>query len=136
MSKITPNFRGKIVKGRFYAFDQDMYNFYIESLNDQIVELSLKKYKKQRSDPQNKYYWGVVVKLISEHTGYREDEVHALLGSLFLKDYKVMGNKRYTVVKSSTSLKTDEFSEFVENCKRWAATELGVFVPEPSQISN
>lgn len=132
--KIIPQFKGVILKGRFWANDQEIYDSYIQSFEGKTVEMSIREWKKERSDKQNRYYWGVIVKLISESTGYSDDETHSILSSMFLKDHKELGGKRYTVVKSTTSLKTDEFKQYTEECKRFAATELGIFIPDPTQI--
>ena len=42
------------------------------------------KEKKSRSIQQNRYYWAVICKLISEHTGYTTDETHQILAEMFL----------------------------------------------------
>jgi hypothetical protein len=131
---ITPKFRGKILNGRFFPFDEEMYSIWNSSLNEKICELTIKEYKKQRSNEANRYYWGVVVKIISEETGYTPDEVHSLLSTMFLKDHKEFKGRRYTVIKSSSVLKTDEFHEFIEKSKRWASIELGLYIPDAEKI--
>jgi hypothetical protein len=73
MSKVAPKFRGKVVKGRFYPFEQETYDIWLSSLEDKIVSLSIKEFKNDRTNKQSAYYWAVIVKLISEDTGYTED---------------------------------------------------------------
>ena len=94
-------------------------------------------FKMPRSNPQNKYFHGLVVPMISEKTGYTLDETKDLLKSMFLKDEMYVktkdGVREYSVVKGSSKLKTDEFEDFMESCRRWASMELGISVPEPGE---
>lgn len=134
MGKIIPIFKGKVVRGRFYPFEQELYDGYLIGLEDKIVNLTIKEFKKNRTEDQNKYYWGVVVKLLGEELGYEKDEIHALLGTMFLKDHIELKGKRYTVVRSTAVLKTDEFSQYIEQCKRFAA-EQGIYIPDANKIN-
>jgi len=134
---ITPKFRGKILNGQFFPFDEEMYSIWVGSLNEKICELTVKEYKKQRSNEANRYYWGVVLKIILEETYGQwddEDELHEFLKAMFLKKHKVIKGKKYTFIKSSSKLKTDEFYEFIEKCKRWASIELGLYIPDAEKI--
>jgi len=75
-----------------------------------------------RSNPQNKYYFGVVVDMISEETGNEPEETHELLKLKFLKP---MGKA------NTTQLDTREFNLYIEKIQRWAAIELGCIIPDP-----
>jgi hypothetical protein len=127
------NFTGQIFEGKFIPFDGEAYRNYLLTLESEKVEVEVKKFRNSRSLEQNRYYWQIVAK-ISEHTGYTKDETHALLGSKFLKDHVDIQEgeemKRYTVVKSSSSLKTDEMAQYIEEAKQWAAQELQLFIPD------
>lgn len=126
-------FLGKIVENNFIPFDEEFYRDYLSTLEGDKVTVEVKKYRNSRSLEQNRYYWQIVSK-ISDHTGYTKDETHALLGSKFLKDHVDIqegeGMKRYTVVKSSSSLKSDEMAKYIEEVKMWAAQELQLFIPD------
>ena len=127
------NFTGKIVENEFIPFDYDSYLNHLSTLEGEKVEVEVKKFRNSRSLEQNRYYWQIITK-IAEHTGYTKDETHALLGSKFLKDHVDIqegeGMKRYTVVKSSSSLKSDEMAQYIEEVKMWAAQELQLFIPD------
>ncbi len=94
--------------------------------------LEIKKAKNKRSLRQNSYYWGVVVALVSDHTGYTTHEAHQELASMFLS-YTHENGKRF--VKSTTELNTLEFEQYTEKCRRWAATELDITIPLPNEIT-
>ena len=93
--------------------------------------------KKQRSNPENRYYWGVVVQLLSEHTGFSKDEIHEILKRKFLKDVKMVdtkkGYKEIELTRSTTELTTVEMEQFLSNIRIWASQEIDVFIPEPNE---
>lgn len=127
------SFTGKIIENKFVPFDDESYLTHLSLLEGEKVEVEVKKFRNSRSLEQNRYYWRIVA-IISENTGYTKDETHALLGSKFLKDHVDIQEgsemKRYTVVKSSSSLKSDEMAQYIEEVKQWASQELQLFIPD------
>lgn len=90
----------------------------------------LTPFKKKRTNPQNKYYWCVLVKFISEETGFDKDTTHAKLGERFRK---VMG-KGTPYVESTTKLTTKQMEEMNENIRRWGAEFLNLNLPLPNEV--
>ena len=86
--------------------------------------------KLTRSEKQNRYYWGVVLKTIGDDIGYLPDEVHQLMAKEFLRYEKAPGE---VFVRSTASLKTGEFEEYMSHVRRFAATELNILVPKPNE---
>jgi hypothetical protein len=76
--------RIKIESGRDYGFILSRINQNLNALKDGVYEISINKFRKSRSLQQNRYMWGVVYKLIADHTGYTADEVHQLMKDRFL----------------------------------------------------
>ena len=91
-----------------------------------------KKRKQIRSLQQNAYYHSVICKLISDHTGYEHEEMHQILAEMFLS-YEKDGR---SFTRSTTKLKTAEFEDYLERCRRWAAMELQVYCPLPNEPNN
>ena len=85
--------------------------------------------KETRSEKQNRYYWGVVLKIIGDDTGYTPDEIHQLMQKEFLK----YTHKGEVFFRSTTSLNTKEMEQYLEQVRRFASTELGIFVPLPNE---
>lgn len=106
-----------------------IYEF-VHAKEDWFV-INIEKAKQIRSLQQNKYYWGVVVKILSQHTGYTSDETHQELARMFLK-YE---NNGKLFVRSTTKLNTAEFEKFTEECRQWAASEMSVHIPLPNEIT-
>jgi hypothetical protein len=101
-------------------------------LEGKLCKVTIEEYKDGRSLNQNAYYWGVVIKLLCEHTGYFDDEMHEALKYKFLPNRPVeIGRETIKVTSSSTKLNTKEFMDYVEKIKAYAASELGVIIPDP-----
>jgi len=90
----------------------------------------IKKPEKKISDPQRKYYFGVLVKEISDYTGYTKDETHGKLGWLTRKEE----GKGIPRIRSITELSTGEMEEKNEEIRRWAATDLELSIKAPNEI--
>jgi len=93
---------------------------------------------KIRSIAENSYYWGVVIPLISNDSGYTKDEVHDLLKSMFLKNIKHIklpnGKvKEVITIKSTAELTTVEFEEFLTEVRTWASLEIDCYIPLPNE---
>jgi hypothetical protein len=93
---------------------------------------------KSRSDQQNKYYWGCVVQILSDELGYTQEEVHEIIKDKFLcvrvplknpKGLEIFG----WIKKSTTSLDTKEWEEFMTKIREWASQVLGIWIPEPNE---
>ena len=82
-----------------------------------------------RSNPQNKWYRGVVLEMISEETGHDPDDLHELFKYKF-NSSEVMGKR---VGKTTVNLTVKEFTEYVENIRRWAAEFLSMNIPDPDE---
>lgn len=109
------------------AFDK--IKNYLKPGNAYMVEIQRAKAK--RSLNQNRYYWGVIVSIISQGTGYSSDEMHQLLASMFLGYEK---NGKY-FVKSTTKLDTGEAEKYFEKCRNWAMEEFDLHIPLPNEIT-
>ena len=104
------------------------------------VTVTVSDTRPKRSNPQNRYYFGVVVELIYlalKESGWEvtREGTHELLRVRFLSEDRPIGNdgEFVTRVKSTTELDGKEFGEYVEDCKRFAAEYWNVVVPEPNE---
>ncbi len=104
---------------------------------DGDVVVSIAPRRATRSQQQNRWYWGVVVEMLSDHTGYTPDEIHDVLKAKFLPKRLAVsdGNGEirgeFVIGGSSRQLDKNEFAEFCESVRRWAAEDLGVVIPDP-----
>lgn len=94
------------------------------------VQVLIEPKKKRRSDRQNAYYWGVVIEILSDHTGYSPEEMHEALRNKFLGFYDKKTGLR--VVSSSAEQDTVEFEKYLTQIRAWAS-ENGIFIPLPNE---
>lgn len=108
------------------------------------IEVTVKRKRKRRSSEQNRYYWGVVVRIISAYLidfAPEQDAtpqvVHQYLKERFLP--LVLQEKPKMVlptgevvegVYSTTKLTTVQFMDYIERVLHWAA-ELDMIIPDP-----
>ena len=91
----------------------------------------IRKKNKKRSLNQNRYYWGIVIKMYGQEFGYTSNEVHQDFGKLFLPKY-MKNEKEYT--KSTTDLNTIEFENYLSECRMFAS-KGGLYIPEPNEVT-
>ena len=125
-------FTGSIDKGKLILDQPERYLVHLAGLNNRRVELILRKRRSKRSDSQNKYYWGVIIELLSNHCGYTSDEMHSALKIKFLSDHQE-DEKGLIRVGSTATLTTDEFIRYTNEIVRWSAG-MGVYIPDPGQV--
>jgi hypothetical protein len=126
---------GKVEKGKLTLKNQQIFQEELKGLVGEVV-VTVAEGRGKRSDAQNRYYWGIVMKLISDTTGYTPEEVHEFLKEKFLTDKKhiVIGGEERDIEKATTTrLTTKEFEEYIENIRAFASMELQINVPSPNE---
>ena len=127
-------FKGEIRNNKLRIFEQSKLTNLIHSLNNNRVELILRKETKKRSISANSYYWAVIVELFSKHLGYEADEMHEILKYKML-GYDVMeiNGEKVIKIRSTRHLTTDEFQNYIQKCIRWG-NSLGIEFPSPDEV--
>jgi len=105
---------------------------------DQAYFIRIEKVKKIRTLSQERYYRGVVVKIISDETGYEPSETHDVLKEMFAEKREIMlpNGKKIQIPLSNADMDTKQYSGYVDACRNWAAQELNCFIPAPDDITN
>ena len=93
-------------------------------------EVEIKVVSSTRSSQQNRYYWGVILKIISQETGFTPEEAHEVYKKKFLTYQKEYKGKKYDFVRSTTDLDIFEFGEYLDKVIGHARGELNLIVPE------
>lgn len=135
---IVPIFHGRVTpEGELKPFDTErtQRRAHLRALAGQDVEIVIRKKRSQRSVDQNKYWWSVPVRLLAEHCGYADDDMHyALLGECF--GYKVgPTGKQLPNVTGSSALSTEEFTRLIDWVLVWGPTEMGCYIPAPDKVA-
>lgn len=130
----------QIRNGRLFIQDRQRFDDTVKTIDPRWPLLvRVERLKAVRSQQANRYYWGVVVHYLCEHTGYSPDEMHAVLKAMFIPQAMALldGNgdvKGEIVIGGSTRLmKVDEFMDFCERIRIWAMDTLDVQIPLPNE---
>lgn len=142
---ISIEYQGRVEDdGKFMIWRQgEMLEALRTHFKGKEVTINISEKKKQKSSPQNKYYWGVIIPIVQE--GMREigepidkSRVHDMLKGMFL--YEEVVNKDsgeiLKVPRDFKDLSTIEFSEYKDNIQQWAAEWLHIVIPNPNEQTN
>ena len=127
---MNPIFLGTVKQGKLSFNNLQQFTDYLKSLGEKSVEIIVRKIIRIRSNNQNRYYWGVVVPLLVNATGYTTEEMHEALKMLFLKDL----TRKIPTLRSTADLTTTEFEDYLGKVRMWAAQELSCVIPEPNEV--
>jgi hypothetical protein len=97
-------------------------------------KVTITRYRRQRSDNQNRYLWGVAYKALKDATGQPAEDWHDyMLGEHFgWEEYDLFGKKKIRPRNRSSKLTTMEFMDFV-NFIQMRAAEHGIYIPDPNE---
>ena len=112
-----------------------IWEIHIPKKANWIYEVTLKRIWKDRSLNQNRYYFGVVLKILSEELWYTSEECHEVFKDrLLTKTYHPNKNKRIKLkrVVSTADLTTIEFEAYLTKIKAFALQKLWILIPDPN----
>ena len=125
--------------GKLRVFDQKTLDAWRIKHSGHDVVLSLKIKRKTRSSPQNAYYWGVIIPLITQAINdlgndFKEEETHEFLKSKFnAKQIEVADGHYLDIPQSTSKMDTVEFMTYIENIQQFASMMLGIYIPSPNE---
>lgn len=124
---------------------------YAEGLKEGKYSVYILDARKGRTMRQNRYYWGVVLKVIEEDTGIEVEDLHEYFKQKFSRrtDYNIGVNLSgaftgtemgveimqgiHDVCVSTKMLSTKHFTTYIDKIVRWAG-ERGLRIPAPNEI--
>jgi hypothetical protein len=129
------NYKGIIKNKQFIPDDPaaftDKFNRYKDG---ERCIIDVKKIKATRSILLNNYYWGVIIKYISDETGQDQNDVHEILKQMFLEPKIVkFGGVNHTIPASTASLDNEYFIIYANEIRDWASQFLNLYIPEPNE---
>jgi len=107
--------------------ESDKAKTYLRTLSALGVKVEIVQKRKSRSKWQNNWFHAVV-KEVSEYTGYETDETKEILKKKCGLGYVKNGHQ---FTRSTASLDTKEFTDFMERIIRVCAQELELIIPDP-----
>lgn len=137
--------------GKLPPEDSDYLRQALKARSGRLTDIIVRPHRARRSNPQSRYYWGVVVKtihlwMVGHGNAVTKDDVHEFLKQsvgrhLFIirvetdmpaKGKKPARREYQTIVRSSAKLNKQEFSDWMELIRAWAA-ERDVIIPLPGE---
>lgn len=115
-------------------------NKVFEQFDGKEIEITVDLAKKKRTNPQNSYWWGVVIPMV--HMGILEtgeliskEQIHEMLKMKFLSfDIPIDADGHFeTFTKTTSGLTTTEFNDLIEKVQQWGAEWLGIIIPSPNE---
>jgi hypothetical protein len=105
-------------------------------LEGKDIEVTIKAEQKRRSNRQNAYYWGIVVKVMADAAGYTPDEMHdALRHRLLLhRSFTNDAGEELEIPCSTAKLSAGEFEDYMRACRQFGAEFFGVYIPDPNEV--
>jgi len=125
------------------VFDRKgFYAYAAEHFPNQECVVTVQSKAEARSLRANNYYWAVVVEAAVQETGQDADTIHALWCEQFIPNehkrlefVNRMTEQRHVVNVTqrphSSGLDGTKFYDYVEQCRLWMQTWLGVSTPDP-----
>jgi hypothetical protein len=129
----------KVLNGKLEK-NRDLLSDVIKSLEGKDIIIAIEKKKKKRSNPQNAYYFGVVIPMmkqgfynsLGEHVG--TDEIHTFLKNRFLFK-EIVNENNAEIIKmpqSTTELTTIQFEEYLDKIREFGLEFLNITIPLPN----
>ena len=125
------SFTGNVKDGKL-DINRDEFERRLLHFEGKTVEIELKEWSDHKSRQYEKYYWGVILELASEYTGYTKDELHEVNKARHLpkRVFDIKAGQYITIAGSTRDLTLEEQMTFVEAVRREYA-ELGINIPDP-----
>lgn len=100
------------------------------------ITVSIGPEKKIGTDKQRKYYWSVIVSILSMLMGASKEEAHEALCAKLLRIDRPDLPRDCIVIKRYSQLSTVEREQYHEECRRLIAEWFpGSFIPIPNEAS-
>lgn len=108
-----------------------MFNARFLRLKNGTYTVKIERVKKRRTTDQNSLYW-MWLQCIADETGNTTDDLHEWFKRKLLVPRVVeIGGEKMEIAPSTTTLDTAQMTEYMNNVQAWAASELGITLPNP-----
>jgi len=127
----------EVSKGRLCLPNRALFAELVRGLKDGPYMLTVSKLRATRSRQANRYWWGVVVHVLSEHTGFTPEEIHEWAKAKFIPKRLALLNgngdvqDEYVIGGSTRKMSVSEFYDFVETVRLFANEHLDLHIPPP-----
>lgn len=131
---------GKInQKGQIITHHKGLIEKWAGSNKGKDVQITMESRTENRSNPQNRYYWGVCIPLIRAAINdlgneFSKLETHEFLKSKFnCKEVEIQDGHYIDVPLSTRKLDTIGFMDYITKIQRFSDEMLGIYIPDPDK---
>ncbi len=116
--------------------DPVAWRSYLSRQKGRDVWVVVTRQTKLHSDSQRAYYFGVEVDMVAAEIGESKEETHELLKEKFLprRRIELLNGKFLEMPPSTKPLTSEQMAEYITAIKVWAATFLGLSIPDPNEV--
>lgn len=132
--------RGRVTdQGKLKIFNKEVLTRWLADNKEKSVQIDFEVRKQKRSNPQNSYYWSVVVQMMKAAMNeygndFSTEETHEFLKAQFnYKEVELLEGHYVNVPRSTTKLDTSGFQEYVLKIQQFASEMLGIYIPDPNE---
>lgn len=123
---------GTVKDGRLFIRNRKQFDEQVRGMREGWeLEVTVQRRRATRSPQANAYYWGVALQMISEYTGDEVEDLHEHFKVRFLPKKLHMDGDEIVIGGSTRSLNVNQFYEYVERIRRFAAEFLDCNIPDP-----
>ena len=123
-------------KGELVLSDPSAWRAAVSRHKGRSVWVSVVRQSQARTMPQNKYYWSVIVSEIAGYCGEDRDSIHEYLKAKFLgvRNVELLDGQRLELPPTTRTLTVEQMTEYIEQVRQWAATFLGLPLPDADRL--
>jgi hypothetical protein len=124
---------GRVVDGHVHLDSPKFYRVALPKWEGLRVRVTVEQEAETRRQQANRFYWGVVLKLMAEESGHTADELHEL-GKLRHNSKVVVDpftGEETKIAQSTAKLSVADFGVYLERVMLDGAEWLGITFPEP-----
>lgn len=122
-------------KGVLVMADPSNWRVAVARLRGRDVFVTVNRVQHARTLSQNRLYW-VWVGEIANYIGESREAVHGLLKDQFLerREIELLEGQRMKMPPTTRTLTIEQFSDYMRDIQTWAATFLGLALPEAGAL--
>jgi hypothetical protein len=132
----VPTFTGVVDRdGKLHLDCPTVFKAFVSSLKNAAVDIVVQKRRQTRSQRANRYWWGVVIPSIAKELGYLPYEHEAVHDAVVrqIVGLRPGSDPRLSIRQSTHDMDVEDFGNLIEATVIWAATELGIVIPDPEK---
>ncbi len=127
--------QARIVNGELKVPTRKFLLAALKGWPDMAVDLEIRPFEETRRARANRYYWGVVLKMMAAEMGQSPEDVHEV--EKLRHNYKAAPDPQTAldvrIAQSTAKLTIQQFSAYIEAVMLDGAEYLGLTFPEPRE---